>query len=75
MEIKVENQAKQDFFVGSTCFENSVMKTEWYDPKTPSSKQAFMHSCHVSHATHTFFDTFDTCAGTLWIGHHKEYMC
>ena len=28
------------YFVGPTCFENLVTKTEWYDPKSPSSKQA-----------------------------------
>ena len=28
-----------------------------------------------SHITCKFFATFDTCAGTIWFGHHKEYMC
>ena len=28
-----------------------------------------------SHTTHKFFATFDTCAGTMWFDHHKEYMC
>ena len=28
---------------------------------------------HTQHAK--FFTTFDTCAGTMWFGHHKEYMC
>ena len=40
METRVENQAKQEVFVGPTYFKNSVMETEWYDPKSPSSKQA-----------------------------------
>ena len=28
-----------------------------------------------SHITHKFFATFDTCAGIMWFGHHKGYMC
>ena len=28
-----------------------------------------------SHTTHKFFATFDTCVGTMWFGHDKEYMC
>ena len=28
-----------------------------------------------SHTTRKFFATFDTCAGTMWFDHHKEYMC
>ena len=31
-----------------------------------------MQSCDVFHTQHTtFFATFDTCAGTMWFGHHK----
>ena len=31
-----------------------------------------MQSCDVFHTQHTiFFATFDTCAGTIWFGHHK----
>ena len=28
---------------------------------------------HTQHKK--FFATFDTCAGIMWFGHHKEYMC
>ena len=36
----------------------------------------FMKSCNVFHTQHViFFTTFDTCAGTIWFGHHKIYMC
>ena len=28
-----------------------------------------------SHTTSKFFTTFDIYAGTMWFGHHKEYMC
>ena len=36
----------------------------------------FMQSCDVFLTQHTiFFATLDTCAGTMWFGHHKIYMC
>ena len=35
-----------------------------------------MQSCNVFHTQHAiFFATLDTCAGTMWFGHHKVYMC
>ena len=35
-----------------------------------------MQSCDVSHTQHAiFFATLDTCASTMWFGHHKVYMC
>ena len=35
-----------------------------------------MQSCDVFHTQHAiFFATLDTCAGTMWFGYHKEYMC
>ena len=35
-----------------------------------------MQSCDVFHTQHAiFFATLDTCAGTMWFGHHKVYMC
>ena len=35
-----------------------------------------MQSYDVFHTQHAiFFATLDTCAGTMWFGHHKEYMC
>ena len=36
----------------------------------------FMQSCDVFHTQHAiFFTTLDACAGTMWFGHHKVYMC
>ena len=35
------------------------------------------HLCTLSMfspTTQKLFATFDTCAGTIWFGHHKEYM-
>ena len=35
-----------------------------------------MQSCNVYHTQHAiFFAILDTCAGTMWFGHHKKYMC
>ena len=35
-----------------------------------------MQSCYVFHTQHTiFFSILDTCADTMWFGHHKFYMC
>ena len=35
-----------------------------------------MQSCDVFHTQHAiFFATLDTCAGTMWFGHHKVYLC
>ena len=32
-----------------------------------------MKSCDIFHTQHAiFFATIDTCAGTMWFGHHKE---
>ena len=34
--------------------------------------KTLMQSCDVFHTQHTiFFATLDTCAGTMWFGHHK----
>ena len=37
-----------------------------------------LQSCDIFHTQHAkFFATLDTCtcAGTMWFGHHKVYMC
>ena len=35
-----------------------------------------MQSCDVFHTQHViFFATLDICAGTMWFGHYKVYMC
>ena len=34
-----------------------------------------MQSCNVFQTQHAiFFATLDTCAGTKWFDHHKEYL-
>ena len=36
----------------------------------------YSQSCNVFHTQHIiFFATPDTCAGRMWFGHHKVYMC
>ena len=43
-----------------------------------SNRHNMKHLCALaifSHITRKFFATFDTCAGTMWFGHYKEYMC
>ena len=43
-----------------------------------SNCQNMRHLCTlamISHTTGKFFATFDTCVGTMWFGHHKEYIC
>ena len=36
----------------------------------------YLQSCDVFHTQHAkLFATLDTCAGTMWFGHHKVYMC
>ena len=35
-----------------------------------------MQSCDVFLTQHTIFlATLDTCAGTMWFGHYKIYLC
>ena len=35
-----------------------------------------MQSCDVFHTQHViFFAILNTCADTMWFGHHKFYMC
>ena len=35
-----------------------------------------LQSCDAFHIQHAkFFATLDTCASTMWFGHHKVYMC
>ena len=35
-----------------------------------------MQSCDIFHTQHAiFFAILDTCADTMWFGHHKFYMC
>ena len=34
--------------------------------------KTLLQSCDIFHTQHTiFFATLDTCAGTMWFGHHK----
>ena len=53
-----------------------VCKLNWFSHI--SNRHNIRHLCTLamfSHTTRKFFATFDTCAGTMWIGHHKGYMC
>ena len=35
-----------------------------------------MQSCDISYKQNViFFAILDTCAGTMWFGYNKEYMC
>ena len=45
-----------------------VCELKWFS----HNMYTLMQSCDVFHTQHaTFFATFDTCAGTMWFGHHK----
>ena len=54
-----------------------VCELKWFSHiSNRHNMKTLMQSCDVFHTQHTiFFATFDTCAGTMWFGHHKEYMC
>ena len=54
-----------------------VCELKWfYHISDHHNMYTLMQSCDVFHTQHAiFFATLDTCAGTLWFGHHKVYMC
>ena len=54
-----------------------VYKLKWFSHiSNHHNMKTLMQSCNFFHTQHTiFFATLDTCAGTMWFGHHKEYMC
>ena len=48
-----------------------VCELKWFS----DISNALMQSCNVFHSQHViFFATLDTCASTMWFGHHKVYM-
>ena len=50
-----------------------VCESKWFS-HIPNRHNMLTHlqSCDVFHTQHAkFFPTFDTCAGTMWIDHHK----
>ena len=54
-----------------------VCELKWFS-HIPNHHNMLIHlqSCDVFHTQHTkFFTTLDTCACTIWFGHHKVYMC
>ena len=54
-----------------------VCELKWFSHiSNRHNMETLMQSCDVFHTQHAiFFATFDTCASTMWFGHHKEYMC
>ena len=54
-----------------------MCKLKWFSHiSNHHNMYTFMQSCDVFHTQHAiFFATPDTCAGTMWFGPHKVYMC
>ena len=54
-----------------------VCELKWFSHiSNRHNMYTLMQSCDVFHTQHAiFFATIDTCAGTMWFGHHKVYMC
>ena len=50
-----------------------VCELKWFSQiSNHHNMYTLMQSCDVFHTQHTmFFAAFDTCAGTMWFGHHK----
>ena len=50
-----------------------VCKLKWFSHiSNRHNTHTLMQSCDVFHTQHAiFFATLDTCAGTMWFGHHK----
>ena len=50
-----------------------VCKLYWFSHiSNRYNKYTLMQSCDIFHTQHAiFFATLDTCAGTMWFGHHK----
>ena len=50
-----------------------MCKLNWFSHiSNHHNMYTLMQSCDIFHTQHaTFFATFDTCAGTMWFGHHK----
>ena len=54
-----------------------VCELKWFSHISNSHNMyTLMQSCDIFHTQHAiFFATLDTCAETMWFGHHKFYMC
>ena len=54
-----------------------VCELQWFSHiSNHHNMYTLMQSCDVFHTQHAiFFATLDTCAGTMWFGHYKIYMC
>ena len=54
-----------------------VCELKWFSHiSNRHNMYTLMQSCNVFHTQHAiFFATPDTCASTMWFGHHKVYMC
>ena len=54
-----------------------MYELKWFSHiSNPYNISTLMQSCDVFHTQHAIlFATFNTCVGTMWFGHHKEYMC
>ena len=54
-----------------------VCELKWFSHiSNRHNMYTLMQSCDIFHTQHAiFFATLDTCAGTMWFGYHKVYMC
>ena len=53
-----------------------VCELKWFSHiSNHHNMYTLMQSCDAFHTQHAiFFATLDTCAGTMWFGHHMVYM-
>ena len=53
-----------------------VCELIWFSHNSNHHNKRHLCTLAMFHTQHAkFFATFDTCASTMWFGHHKEYMC
>ena len=53
-----------------------VCELNWFSHISNRHNMRHLHTLAMfSHTTCKFFATFDTCAGTMWFGHYKRYVC
>ena len=66
------------YLEGDSPHQAVMIVCEWNWFSHISNRHNMRHLCTLamfSHTTCKFFATFDTCVGTMWFDHHKEYMC
>ena len=66
------------YLEGDSLHQVVMIVCEWYWFSHILNRHNMRHlwtHAMFSHITRKFFATFDTCVGTMWFGHHKEYMC